>query len=411
MEQEDNPKEDAKKHEEIHYEVHKHSMHHEHSENNEQTEKKPMSSINYYRIIAVIAVITLLIVAYSTYNLYKSNKYIEDQKNNALEDARPAEISIIEIKDKACIDCFDILPIIEGIKQNNVKITNEKLLDYPDKEASNLIVKYKIDKVPAVIVMGEIDKIALNGFVKKDDALISSQITAPYKDVASNEIKGYVSAIIINAPSCDNCFNVTSALDQLKTIIKVNDEKVLDYSDKESRSLVDKYSIKLLPTMILSKDIFEYTEINKVLEKIGTEEDDGSYVLRDVAPPYYNVSTRDIKGLVKMTALVDKACIDCYNVSVHKQILARFNLIPYKEDTIDISSDAGKEIIKKYNIKNVPTVILSKEAIAYNVLNSVWSQVGSIESDGVYIFRNIDVLKLTYKDLSTNKTVEGQPQQ
>lgn len=409
MEQKDNNSEGAK-HEEIHHEAHKHSMHQEHAKNNEQIEKKNISSINYYKIIAVIAAITLLVVAYSAYNMYKSNKYIEDQKKNVLESARPAEISIIGIKDKSCIDCFDILPIIEGIKQNNVKVINEKSLDYADKEASELIVKYKIDKVPSVIVIGEIEKAALDGFVKENDALISNQVTAPYKDVASNEIKGYVSAIVINAPSCNNCFNVTNALDQLKTIIKVNDEKVLDYSDKESRTLIDKYSIKLLPTMILSKDVFEYTEINQVLKKIGTEEDDGNYVLRDVAPPYYNVSTKDIKGLVKMTSLVDRSCSGCYNVSVHKQILARFNLMPYKEDITDISSDAGKELIKKYSIKNVPTVILSKESSAYNVLNSVWSQVGSIESDGVYIFRNIDALGVTYKDLSTNKTVEGQPQ-
>ncbi|MBS3108479.1 hypothetical protein J4409_01275 [Candidatus Woesearchaeota archaeon] len=59
----------------------------------------------------------------------------------------------------------------------------------------------------------------------------------------------------------------------------------------EAQDLIQKYSIKLLPTLILSEDIFEYQQASKILEKLGTKESDGSYVLRSLAPPYYKLLT------------------------------------------------------------------------------------------------------------------------
>ncbi|MBS3108477.1 hypothetical protein J4409_01265 [Candidatus Woesearchaeota archaeon] len=63
-------------------------------------------------------------------------------------------------------------------------------------------------------------------------------------------------------------------------------------------------------------------------------------------------------------------------------------------------------MVKKYGIKAAPTIILSEEASVYNVLNGIWSQVGTVESDGVYVFRNIEVIGEIYKDLSSDKIIE-----
>ena len=47
----------------------------------------------------------------------------------------------------------------------------------------------------------------------------------------------------------------------------------------------------------------------------------------------------------------------------------------------DISSETGKELVRKYNITFAPTVILSKDAALYPSLAVVWPQVGSVEAD------------------------------
>jgi len=43
--------------------------------------------------------------------------------------------------------------------------------------------------------------------------------------------------------------------------------------------------------------------------------------------------------------------------------------------------------MKKYNIDFVPTLLLSKEAVAYEVMQRAWSQVGTKEIDGSYVLR------------------------
>ena len=71
---------------------------------------------------------------------------------------------------------------------------------------------------------------------------------------------------------------------------------------------------------------------------------------------------------------------------------------------LDIANDEGKDLISKYNIGFVPTLILSKDAGNYPALVQVWGQVGSVEGDGTFVFREIKAIKDSiYKDLTTNK--------
>jgi len=121
----------------------------------------------------------------------------------------------------------------------------------------------------------------------------------------------------------------------------------------EAQDLIQKYSIKLLPTLILSEDIFEYQQASKILEKLGTKESDGSYVLRSLAPPYYNVSSGEIKSRVKLTMLVDKSCTTCYNVSTHKRILTGFNLIPTKKKLLTFQARLAKTWLRSMALKQL----------------------------------------------------------
>ena len=153
----------------------------------------------------------------------------------------------------------------------------------------------------------------------------------------------------------------------------------------------------------------DYELIKTNWNSLGVISEDGSYILTTINPPYRDITTNEIKGLVELTYITDRSCSECYNVSEHKLILTNqraFALAITKETSVDISTKEGKELINNYNITSVPTVLLSKEASAYPSLISVWRNVGSVEKDGILIFRNLDLMQGKYKDLSKNEIIE-----
>ena len=93
-----------------------------------------------------------------------------------------------------------------------------------------------------------------------------------------------------------------------------------------------------------------------------------------------------------MVYLTKDNCSVCYDVSVNKNILLRFGLNLNKENTYDINSPEGKQLVQKYNIKKVPIIILSPDAKYYPSLEKAWKSVGTIENDGLFVMRNPEVI-------------------
>ena len=155
-----------------------------------------------------------------------------------------------------------------------------------------------------------------------------------------------------------------------------------------------------------------YPAITGVWPQLGTIENDGYYVLRLTSPPFINLTTGKLRGLVDITYLTDKSCTECYDVNLHRLILTNpqtFAMVPEKEETTDISDAKGKELIAKYNITKVPTVILSSEASVYPSAKEL-NEFFSIEKDGSYVFKSVQILG-THKDLVANQVVKVQQAQ
>ena len=112
---------------------------------------------------------------------------------------------------------------------------------------------------------------------------------------------------------------------------------------------------------------------------------------------------------IKLISLTDESCSDCYDASIHKQILSRLGLVISEEEEIDVSTENGKKLIEKYEINAVPTIIIQGDAEEYPALAQVWSQVGTVEDDGSYVFRKIEAMGrgIKYKDLTTNSVVDS----
>ena len=375
--------------------------------------KKPVSKVlslwNIFIGVTILLGIILITNIILTYNI---NNELKKSSETLQEKLKPAKIELAVIKNSKCTDCFDISTIVSHVKNANVNVTKETMFEFDSKEAKQIISKYKIEKIPTVVVTGEIDKVSLQGLEKKENALLLAKPEPPYTNAVTGNIEGRVTLYILKDSECAKCNDLDILITQIKSAgVKVSAEKNVAANGDEGKNLIKKYNLGFVPTIILSKDAAAYDVIQKAWLQVGSKETDGSYALRLVSPPFINLTTGELKGLVDIVYLTDKGCTECYDVNQHKEILTSpqsFAIKLDKEETIDISDAQGKELVAKYNITQVPTVILSKEVGVYPS-SPILKRFFSIETDGSYVFRKLFSVG-TYKDLTTNQVVKAQQQ-
>lgn len=337
-------------------------------------------------VVIVLSVIPIMLTQ-SSFNIFGAGYY---------------SLKIIEIKGD-CNDCFDLTPVSDSLikDKGNIKLKSKKSIDYDSKEARSLVEKYGIKRIPAIIaISSDIDKLSLDSnifSVYKGYAVFDKGV--PYIDLGSGKVKGRVDIKEIYS-DCKECTPLSSLQEQIKRDgVKVsNYEYVPDYSD-EGKDLIKKNGITFAPALLISKDIEEYWWIFDKIKQSFIEKDD-YYLFKAPIPPYKEISTGNIKGRVKITYITNKSCEDCFNVIQLKPDIQRFGVYIESEQYIDINKSEGKNLLKQYNITAIPTVILSKELNDYSTIKEAFEEVGTFESDGKFIFRNLDVLNVKYQKLN-----------
>ncbi len=332
------------------------------------------------------------------------------------EKIRPAEISLKIVEKPDCSECSDVSSTISIISESKVKIKENKTISFSSQEAQQLIQNYEIKRLPAIIIEGEINKTQelealwnkLNGNIIDNVVIIESD--APYFDPQTNSIVGLVELVKIVDRECQKCFNIDNVVNQFRQIgVKFVNEKVLDYTDSEAQSLIKKFGIRRIPAVILSREVTEYRAIQSFWDQLNATLKDGFYALHTTIPPYRDLETNSIKGLVELILLTDNSCSACYNVSVHRLILNSMGISIAKENSFDISSEQGRNLISKYNITAVPTILLSSDAIEYSFFSSPSAlQLFRRYNDGWFVFTNVDWMRSNggYKDLTTGNIVK-----
>lgn len=215
-----------------------------------------------------------------------------------------------------------------------------------------------------------------------------------------------IDIIVLQESSCRDCFNLGPLLDAVKKEnVEVNSEKIIEMTSLEGMKLINQYSIAKVPTLIISGEIEKDANLKALWPQFG-EIQDGIFVLRQVGAPYVLASSGDIIGRVKLTMIMDKNCVECYDVTQHMIILRNFGIFTQDQKVLDISLSQGEELIDKYQIKLLPTFVLSGDVEAYPLLKTIWPKVGTVEEDGAYVFREGVKQMGTYKDLITNTVVK-----
>ncbi|PIZ96870.1 MAG: hypothetical protein COX79_04210, partial [Candidatus Levybacteria bacterium CG_4_10_14_0_2_um_filter_36_16] len=242
-----------------------------------------------------------------------------------------------------------------------------------------------------------------------NNTFVLTKVAPVFIDAESKREVGRITATIIADPTCTQCLDPKLTVAGLKKAgVNVTDQKEVAWNSSEGQRFINQYKITKIPSLLLSSDIDFYDSVKSSWVSIGTVEQDKTYVLRNLSLPYRDLEKNQVLGLVDLLYLTDSTCSDCYKADiVQKPILKQgYGVGILSERTVDISSGEGKSLIDKYKITKVPTILLSPEVEQYTNLKNVWKGVGTVESDGWYVFREMQQLQgVIYRDLVTNQIV------
>lgn len=211
---------------------------------------------------------------------------------------------------------------------------------------------------------------------------------------------------LIKDSACEDCRDITPLIEEIKKhSVKITSERTLERTSEEAQKLVQEFKIERLPTLLVKGELQktqELTELWNLTGKITGE----TYVFTRVFPPYVVPDTGEVQGRFSLVYLADTSCTECYDVTRHAAALRNLAMETSDDRTVEVNSAEGKELIKKYKITAVPTILLSGDLEEYENFQQVWPQVGTVEGDGMHVFREPgEKIMGTYKDLRTGKLV------
>ena len=311
-------------------------------------------------------------------------------------------VKIIEITGD-CEDCFNASALADAlIKEDNLKVKSRKTLNYNSQESKEIIDKYNLKTIPALIILSkDIGKIGIDTQVfsiKDNYALFDKGV--PYIDLKTDEVKGLVQLKEIQSDNCVECTPLLNLKEQFEKMgIKVGDYEIIGSSSEKGKEMIKKNELNFTSALLISKNIQEYWWIFNQLKGDLLEKQD-YYLFKYPLPPYLNLENGKIKGRVDITFVENKSCEDCFDVDKLKASFEGLGVYFSSEKSVDVSSVTGKNLLNKYNITAIPTIILSKEIQDYSLIKGVLERVGTFEDDGKFVFRKLDSLKAKYQTIN-----------
>jgi hypothetical protein len=347
-------------------------------------------SIIIYVVVAVLIVMT----AANVFTVGGINTAISG-KIVAFEDKYgPAEIRVTKLLYQDCNECFNLNQVMDTINNLGASVTELSVLGYDSQEAQTLIDKYNIERLPTVIISGEIGKDNIKSAWKQlweeknDETVVFTGLNLPYYDTSKQKVIGQVTITNIVDSSCTQCIDTSTLANAFKQAgVAITSEETFEYNTPEAKEVIEKFDIEKVPSLVISGDITEYDAVKQIWDQLNATEKEGYYVLHALQPPFRDLQNEEITGLVQLIKIVDGSCPECFNVSLFETTLQGFGVAFSDIKEYDISTIDGKALVDKYGITKVPTVLISPETSEYPGLSQIWPQVGSVADDGWFVFR------------------------
>ena len=215
-----------------------------------------------------------------------------------------------------------------------------------------------------------------------------------------------VTVIVIQDQSCLKCPPTNPVVSSLKdNNVTISSWNIYDYNSTEGRSAIEKYGLEKAPAIIVSANVMNYDFPKQLFAGVNLTAVNGSYVFY-LNPPFRDILQDKIVGLVDIYYIIDSTCSSCYNYTIHGNVLAQdFKVVFGSALYFDVNFPLGEEFVYRYNITSVPTYVLTTDAKYYPRLTQIWPSIGTVESNGYYVFRNVTQVGLTYKNLTSGKIV------
>lgn len=210
---------------------------------------------------------------------------------------------------------------------------------------------------------------------------------------------------------CEDCASAPMLLTELGNMeesfaFDLGNVEEIPHDSNKGKELIEKYEIDRLPTMILSSNASQDARFEQVwMSQIGTVEDDGSLVFRELYPPYYDTDEGSIVGYVGAITISPTDCQQCEDMEgfidflsgeqVMMQISNRTSLLQNESEAM--------ELIGKYNITKLPVFILKGDVERYSVYQSNIESLVSKEDDAYVLRQTVP----PYVDISDGSEVRG----
>ena len=205
--------------------------------------------------------------------------------------------------------------------------------------------------------------------------------------------------IDISENKCQECADPDQVIKVIDSSHNIDYKiKTLDSTEEIAQNYIRQYNIQNLPAVIVMGDI-ENKKITGAWKALPTKQKSDAVVIENLLP-YYNIASETVNGVVDITLLTDESCDNCFDEKLYLNIFKQFGIKVGQITSYDLSSDKGRELVSKYSIDKLPTVLVSPEVKVYKRLVDTWSQVGTRESDGWLVLREVQKLTADYKTLN-----------
>lgn len=240
-------------------------------------------------------------------------------------------------------------------------------------------------------------------FVWNSNTTIFTNIAKQKETQKPAEIK----LTLVNPIDCKTCVDGESLL---KTIeqqnVRILETKTVVQDSEDASSLIKTFGIEKLPTVIVKGD-YKKENVKDFFSKLGGNEKDNTLIIQPSQPIYYDLVLKQAIGSVDIIYVTNSDCKECFDPTKHKAILQNnFSMTIQGEKNVDVKSSEGRALLNTYHIEEIPTVLISKNANAYTSFVNAWKQVGTIEQDGMFVFRDNTALgPVVYKNLKTGEII------
>lgn len=359
-----------------------------------------------------------LIIALAVY-FYSLGPIVPGQavkKNPAVQvQISASKINLIELSVRDCNQCVSFELFKKQLHDLNKEFDFKKVY-FDSNEGKDLIKKYSIEFVPTIILKNAPKNLFGNwnnvGSIEEDGSLVFRAKIPAYWDLKRKRFVGLVNLTEITDSSCEKCFDPRQSreMNLLLSNIKVKGVNEVEAGSVNGKKIIEKYHLSFAPALIFSGGLRDYNFF-KQFAPLGSIESDGSFVVRTKYPPYKDLDSNTVKGLLSITVIDPTQCWACRDAKdmlafLNSKLGLRFSSV----NVIDANTPSAKDLSEQYSIQYAPAALITGNINLYPGMQEAFPKIGRVFKNGVYAFDNPLVLGQGYYfDFNSGKIVTVSP--